>query len=290
MEGRGRLAIIGLGLIGGSLGMALRRVGGWEVVGYSRSKQTRSLAVKLGAVDRAVDTLEEAASGVTVVILAVPILAMEPILAQLGRLLLPGTLVSDVASTKAQVMAWAQASLPPQVPFIGGHPMAGKEVYGIEAAEDDLFLGCVYCLVPGPSASPQAVEQMLSLAEAIGARPLILEASRHDELVAGISHLPLVASCALMSLAARSTLWPEMAPLAASGFRGATRLASGSPEMSGDICITNREALLSWLDGYIQELRAYAGLIQGGGEALRAAFLRAKEAREAWQEGKRKGG
>jgi len=169
--------------------------------------------------------------------------------------------------------------------------MAGKETTGIEAAQDDLFWGCTYCLVPPslPMTQEQekAMARLVSLVRSIRARPLVLEASLHDKLVAGISHLPLVAACALVSATTRNALWAEMSPLAASGYRDTTRLASGSTEMSRDICLTNRQALVSWLDSYIAELGRYRDLVRAGGEEIETAFVEARASREAWLAQKR---
>ena len=145
----------------------------------------------------------------------------------------------------------------------------------------DLFLGCTYCLVPGPGATNEAIDTLEDLVKKVGAKPLFIEASEHDSLVAAISHLPIIISSALVSMTTRSPSWPEMAKLAATGFRDLTRLASGSPEMSRDICLTNKEPILRWLDEYIQELEGFRRLVSSD-EGLEEAFIRAREARQGW--------
>ncbi|GAG20296.1 unnamed protein product, partial [marine sediment metagenome] len=142
-----RVAIIGLGLIGGSIGLALKRTGPGEteLVGYVRSPEAADKALRLAVVDRVEDDLRVAVDKADIVILATPVMAIKEILAQIGPHLPYGCVVTDTASTKAKVMEWAEEYLPPTVDFIGGHPMAGKEFSGIEAAEASLFEGCIYC-------------------------------------------------------------------------------------------------------------------------------------------------
>ena len=277
-----RLSIIGLGLIGGSLGLTLKRAirPGLEIVGYARRPETASRARELGAVDRAVSSLESALRGADIVILATPVLAIKEIMEQIAPHLAPGSIVTDTASTKAQVMAWAQDYLPSGVAFVGGHPMAGKETWGIEAAEAGLFEGCRYCLIPAPTAGPQAIQQLVNLVEWVGARPLFIDATEHDRAVAAISHLPALLSAALVKVTAESPAWPQMARLAASGYRDLTRLAAGHPDMMRHICSTNKENILNWIDKFTEVLGQFRALVAD--EGLEAALNQAREARERW--------
>jgi prephenate dehydrogenase len=283
-----RVAIVGLGLIGGSLGMALKRARGAEVevVGYARSFQKGVEARRRGAVDRSEEELSTALQGAELVVIATPVLAIPEILGQIGKCLPAGCIVTDTASTKAKVMEWAEELLPPGVSFIGGHPMAGKEFSGIEAAEATLFQGCIYCLTPSPGASSQDVEAVAALVREIGARPLLMEASRHDHLVAGISHLPLMLSAALVSATTSSSLWEQMSELAVTGYRDVTRLASQSPRMNRDICLTNAENIVWWLDRVIEELQRIRCLVAQRDEGLEEAFVRVHQARQKWLEEK----
>ncbi|MFW6126196.1 MAG: prephenate dehydrogenase [Chloroflexota bacterium] len=278
-----RIAVVGLGLIGGSLGLALKRNGtDMEVVGYARRAEVARVAVQRGAVDRAEGDLSAAVERAEVVFLATPVMAVREIMSGMASYLTEGCAVSDVGSTKAQVMAWADEFLPSSVSFIGGHPMAGKEVSGIEAADGELLRGCTYCLVPGRKAAKGAVERVEGLVRQMGASPLYIDAAEHDNLVAAISHLPMVLSAALVSMTMNSPLWPGMSRLAATGFRDVTRLASGSAEMTRDICLTNRDSLLAWLDEYVNELERWRRLIENGGEGVQKAFLEAREKRKDW--------
>ncbi|MBE0415757.1 MAG: prephenate dehydrogenase/arogenate dehydrogenase family protein [Dehalococcoidia bacterium] len=278
-----RIAIIGLGLIGGSMGLALRRAkADLEVVGLARRGEVAAKALEIGAVDRTERYLLAAVKGAALVIIATPAIATKGIMAEMGENLPEACIVTDTASTKAQVMGWAEKSLPPSISFIGGHPMAGKETSGIAAANGDLFQGCTYCLTPGRSATKEAIDMVEGLVKQIGATPLFIDASEHDSLVAAISHLPILISAALVSMTTKSPLWPRMTRLAATGYRDLTRLASGNPEMSRDICLTNRGPILHWLDEYIAELRELRRLVSEGGEELEIAFIRAREGREGW--------
>jgi len=275
------VSIIGLGLIGGSLGLALKRSGGWQVVGYARRPETARLALSRGAVDR-MEAISQAVARADVVIIATPVMATGEVFSLIAGHLRPGCVVSDVASTKSQVMKWAQELLPAQVSFVGGHPMAGKETSGLEAAEADLFRDCPYCLVPASSASAEAVTIMKDLVLSIGARPVPIEAETHDFLVAGISHLPLVLSTALVGATTQSSSWSQMSALAASGYRDVSRLASTHPRMSRDICLSNQGPILEWLDRFIAELEKFRQLIGGGSDQLEKAFEQANLARQEW--------
>jgi prephenate dehydrogenase len=281
-----RIAIVGLGLIGGSMGLALKRAGqeGPELVGYARRPETAERARRLGAIDRAESSLEAAVDGADLVILAVPIMSIKEILSQIAPHLAAGAVVTDVASTKLQVLHWAEEALPQSASFVGGHPMAGKELSGIEVAEAGLFQGCTYCIVPGRGASDDAIQGIVDLARRVGARPLFLTAGEHDYFAAGTSHLPLVLASALVMATARNPRWSKMADLAATGYASTTRLASQHPRMNRDICLTNGENIVAWIDEFTRELQRLRGLIAEGDLSLEQAFERARQARNAWIE------
>ncbi len=276
-----RVSIIGLGLIGGSLGLALRSAG-HEVAGYARKPRVAALALERGAVDRAAKSLTSAVKKADIVIIAAPVLAVKDILSAISSDVPAGAIVTDVSSTKAEVMKWAEECLPDSVNFIGGHPMAGKEVAGIEAADAKLFQGCTYCLVPGANANKKSQKTLEGLVKSIGAKPLYIDAAEHDRLVAGISHLPLLLSTALVADTTGSPLWPSMSKLASSGYRDTSRLASGDPRMSRDICLTNKEPITAAIDEYIKELKKLRRLVGNGDDGLEEYFKKAKEARDNW--------
>lgn len=274
------LAIIGLGLIGGSLGLALRS-SGYKVIGCSRSRDTVSRALARGVIDHAAESPEEAAASAEMVILATPVLAMEEALRQISRTLKPGAVVTDTASTKREVLGWAKRYLPRGVNFIGGHPMAGREIWGLEAATPDLFRDAVYCITPAADASPEAVDRVVEMVSRIGARPFFIEAEEHDYLTAGISHLPLLLSVALTMTVAEVQGRERLLKLAATGFRDVTRLASGNPVMGRDILFTNRDMLRLWLHRIRERLNALERLLEDR-EGLREELEKALSLREAW--------
>jgi len=279
-----RIAIIGLGLIGGSLGLAVKgaRLDNLEVVGYDGEWGVGPKAQRLGAIDRATRDARSAARDAALVVIATPVLAIRQVMEEIAPVLREGCVVTDTGSTKAEVLRWSGEILPGHVDFVGGHPLAGKEQSGIQAADARLFADAAYCVVPHVNASERAINAVLSLVGIVGARPVFIDAEEHDSYVAAVSHLPLVLSVALFSLARNSQAWPDMAELAASGFRDLTRLASGDPNMSHDICITNREHILHWLDRMAGELSRYRELIRDKDEELFKALASAQLDRDTF--------
>ena len=281
-----RIVIIGLGLIGGSIGLALKQAN-WreaEVIGYVRRRETGSLALKLGAVDKVELNLRDVVRDADMVIIATPVLTMKDIFVQIAPDLKSGSIVTDTASTKMQVMQWAEELLPSRTSFVGGHPMAGKETPGIQAAKADLFRDCTYCLTKLPQTKPAALQTVNGMVKEIGAVPLVVEAQEHDRLVAGVSHLPLLLSVALVSATTEDASWQQMSCLAASGYRDLTRLASGNPKVSADICLSNQAAIVSWIDTFIIELQRLRKMVADGTDEIEKALALANEARQKWLE------
>lgn len=276
------VTIIGLGLIGGSLGLALRRaLPDVLITGWDREGAVAQAALDYGAINRALPTLAEAVAESDVVVLATPVLAVRAIFAAIAPHLPPGVLVTDVASTKADVLAWASALLPASAVFIGGHPMAGSEQHGIASARADLLCGAVYCVIPPPDVPPAALSRLCQLVTAIGARPLLLTPEQHDSCVAAISHLPFLLATALVQLTTSDARWPELSALAASGYRDMTRLASGDPTMHRDICLTNAAAIRPWLRDMARLLDDLADHLDAPGY-LEQLFSGAREQRNDW--------
>jgi len=278
------VTIIGLGLIGGSIGLALRQGKklSWEIVGYSRRQETVANALSLGAIERGETNLKDAVKQADFIIIATPVLTVKEIFSEITPHVRSGCIVTDTASTKAQVMEWADEILPSTVDFIGGHPMAGREIYGIQAAQAELFRGCTYCLTPTEEISTKSIDMVTSMVKELGAIPFFIDAQEHDNLVAGISHLPMVLSAVLVSLTTKNPSWSKMSKLAASGYHDLTRLASGSPEVNAHICLSNQEAIVSWMDEFNQELERYRQLVVDGDKRLEQAFTEANRARQEW--------
>ena len=172
-----------------------------------------------------------------------------------------GCVVTDVGSTKTQVLQWADELLPDSVDFVGGHPMAGRETPGPENADGQLFVGKPYCVIPSPKASQRAVGEVTALAEAVGGEPYFISLDEHDSFVAAVSHLPFVLSTALVGCTSKSANWSDIGQLASSGYRDITRLASGDAVMHRDICVSNPGPIVAWIDSFIRELYEYRKLL-----------------------------
>jgi prephenate dehydrogenase len=279
-----RVAIIGLGLLGGSMGLALHKAkAAQHVAGFDLGRGISNQARKVGAIDQPYSTLVDAIRGAELIILATPVGAIRSLLQEIATSATPGAVVTDVASTKVQVISWAEEFLPSSVAFVGGHPMAGKELSGIESADATLFQGHIYCLTPTARTKPVAINKVSALIEALGARVRFLEPAEHDGQVAGVSHLPFVAAIAMMNTVAEGPAWGDAAMLAAGGFRDMSRLAAGNPEMYRDICLTNSEALTRWLNEYITTLSILRDRIAAHDRSLDETFARAQQLRLQWQ-------
>ncbi len=300
-----KIAIIGLGLVGGSWAMALRewakkeesQAGKLELVGFDAKGQQRALAEKMNLCHRYTTTPMEAVKGAEIVIIATPVMAVRDTFEDIADHLSPGAIITDTCSTKRQVMQWAADLLPTTVSFVGGHPMAGKTA-SLEEADPNLFKDCTYCLMSSPKAREDAVDVLVGLVEAVGARPYFIDPAEHDSYVAGISHLPFLVAANLVNVPGDSEGWREMARLASTGFIDTTRLAGGGTAMHLDICRTNSDAIISWIDRYqrqlskLREMIDQAGLYDEQGRSRPEApgdeaplvefFNRAAETRNRW--------
>jgi prephenate dehydrogenase len=280
-----KVCIIGLGLIGGSLGLALRAGRLTErIVGYDRNADDLALALERGAIDEVAADAAAAVRDADLVVLATPVLAVRGLLTTIAPHLALGAVVTDVASTKSQVLDWASLSLPKNVTFVGGHPMAGSEKSGMAAARPNLFRGAVYCVTPSQGASELAVQLVERLATGVGARPLRIDALAHDAAVAGISHVPFLAATALVRCTTHDPRWRTWSEIAATGYRDATRLASGDPAMYRDICLTNAAAVEPMLRELAAQLNEMADHLADP-SYLDELFVDARDRRDAWMNG-----
>jgi len=276
-----RVALIGCGLIGGSLGIRLRerRLAG-EITGFDRDNQSLNLAVECGAVDRAASSAREAVQGAELVILAVPVLSIAGLVGEIAPALEQGAVVTDAGSTKSGVMRQVALLLPPGTYFIGGHPMAGSEESGMRGADPALLENAIYVLTPGRDVPKEVVERLFALLEAAGAQPLLLDAEIHDRLVASISHLPHLMAVALVVCASRMGETEMIKTLAAGGFRDTTRVALGNPKIWRDICISNRHHLMEAVASLEEVIAEMKGLLrQADGAALEQFFNEARDFR-----------
>lgn len=280
-----RLAMIGLGLIGGSLSLALKKRGlVGEVVGYSRQWQTRLRARELGLIDRPVDSAAEAVRGADVVFIATPVQAMASVFADIAQVLEPHALVTDGGSVKGHVVAAAKSALSPAQwgQFVPGHPIAGTELSGPDAAFATLFVDHRVILTPIDENPPEMVARAVDLWQSVGAIVEQMDVRHHDHVLAATSHLPHLAAFALVSALSRLDERYEVFRYAAGGFRDFTRIASSDPQMWRDICVANRDELLPMLDHYLAELHRLRQLIEAGDSAgVEKLFADAKAVRDA---------
>jgi prephenate dehydrogenase len=275
----GRVAVVGLGLMGGSLAGALRgrcRA----VVGVARRTETIEAALARGLVDQGTTGLASGVGQADIVVLATPVRVILRLLDDIAPLLPNGCLLMDLGSTKAQIVA-RMAALPAHVQLLGGHPMCGREVSGIAAADPTLYRGHTFVLTPLPRTSEAALALGRALVKAAGAHPLVLDPGRHDQLVATASHLPYLLACALVGAAeTTASTDPMVWNVAASGFRDTSRLAASDVTMMLDILLTNREAVVEALGTCEGQLRHLARLVDSGDEeGLRAALTAVRECR-----------
>ncbi len=286
------LAVIGVGLIGGSFALALRRAGAVsQVIGFDRDATALERAAALGVIDTTGASISEAAESADLVVVAVPVRAIGPVLHDVALAMQPGAVVTDVGSTKAQVVRVAEEELRERVSrFVPGHPIAGRETSGVDAATVDLFRGARVVLTPTPRTAPDAVDLVRGAWEAVGGRVTAMAAQDHDRIFAAVSHLPHLLSFALVSEIAGRDNAEELFGFAAGGFRDFTRIAASSPEMWRDIALQNRAALLAELDRYGAHLAVFRALIEKGeGPGLERLMSEARSARHAWATGPRHG-
>ncbi len=280
-----KIVIFGVGLIGGSFALALRKADAvGEVVGFGRSAQSLAQARQLGIIDRIGDEVAREVCDADLILLATPVAQMAELMARIAPHLGAHTLVTDGGSTKGDVVAAARAHLGGKIAqFVPAHPIAGAEKSGAAAAQADLYQGKKVVLTPLPENSQQAVARVRKAWELCGAAVNELTAQQHDEVFAAVSHLPHLLSFALVHDLAQRENRDQLLSFAASGFRDFTRIAASSPEMWRDICLANRDALMSELQRYADELYVlHQALEHNDAARLEEIFSLAREVRSTW--------
>jgi len=280
-----KIAVFGVGLIGGSFALALKRQSAVaEVVGVGRRPETLEHAQRLGLIDRIARDVADAVSGADLILLAAPVAQTGALLDAIAPHLHPGTVVTDAGSTKSDVVSAARAALGEKIEqFVPGHPIAGREQNGPEAALSDLYVGKKVILTPLPENLPELVERVASAWTQCGALIHRLTSHEHDAVFAAVSHLPHLLAYALVDEIAARPNAQRLFDYAASGFRDFTRIAGSSPEMWRDIALANRPSLLAELDAYLTQVTQMRDLLdKSDGAALEALFGRAQQARHAW--------
>ncbi|WP_454693836.1 prephenate dehydrogenase [Achromobacter aegrifaciens] len=279
------LAVVGVGLIGGSFAAALRRAGQvGRVLGVGRNAQSLARAVELGLIDEAA-TVEEAAARADLILLATPVGGLADVLSRMRAHLRPGTVLTDGGSTKAEVVAAARAALGDRAAqFVPGHPIAGAERTGPEAADADLYRKRTVILTPLAENGAASLDLVRRAWQACGADVIDMDAGAHDRVLASVSHLPHLLSAVYMEQVAEAADAPTRLDLAGSGFRDFTRIAAGSPEMWRDIFLSNRDAMLAELADVRAVLdRAERAIADGDGAALLTLLDTAARARRNWR-------
>lgn len=278
-----KLAIIGTGLIGGSLARALRRAGACgHISGYGRDPVNMQKAVDLGVIDDYSGDIRVVVERADMIVLATPLATMEPLLRDIAPALGPDAIITDVGSAKGSVIEAARLALDNRLQrFVPGHPIAGTERSGVEASFADLFVDHMVILTPLAENDSHAVSTVTKMWEICGATVVNLPVDHHDQVLAATSHLPHVLAYALIDCLATLDEHDEIFRFSAGGFRDFTRIASSSPEMWADICVSNRDNLLQILGQYESRLEAIRALIHDNDrEALKKLFADAKQTRD----------
>lgn len=281
-----KIAIFGVGLIGGSFALALKRAGAAEqIVGVGRTAASLARAKELGIIDVMSTSVAEALANTDLVLIAAPVAQTEAILASLEPYLQPGTVVTDAGSTKSDAVVAARKALGAKIAqFVPGHPIAGRESNGPDAAIADLYVGKKAVLTPLPENSARDVALVADAWLQCGAIIHRLTPEEHDGVFAAVSHLPHLLAYALVDDIAKKPQADLLFQYAASGFRDFTRIAGSSPEMWRDISLANQTALLNELDSYLAQLGQLRELLAAGdGAALEAIYSNAQRARLNWE-------
>src|ERR687887_2364018 len=274
-----RLAIVGTGLLGASVGLAARAAGVPEVVGVDADRQELRDAYRLEAITARAHSVEEAAEGADLVLAATPVRALAEVLSR-AHAVNPGAVLSDVGSTKSHLLSQLASLSTNLGRVIPGHPMAGSEQRGAQAARADLFHGAAWVLTPAAHVDHTALRRMTRFVRDLGGRPLILDPELHDQVVAFASHLPQLAATALMAAVAQVQAPAALRSLVATGFRDTTRVAASDPDLWVDICATNAGSIVDALDVLTKRVQVLRDLIAAGDRTgLREQLAAARSAR-----------
>jgi prephenate dehydrogenase len=283
-----QVTIVGLGLIGASLGLALKQLKNPpSVIGNDAQYDAATHASRLKAVDRVERNLLDAVSGSDLVIVATPVSTIPEVMRAIVPALANGCVVTDTGSTKREVVRLAQEILPPSASFVGGHPMTGRATGGVDDPSASIFENAVYCLTPVAATPPDAVATVAAMVQQVGASPYFLDPAEHDGLVAGISHFPYLVSATLMRILASETSWREMSDLAAGGFELSTRLAGHDAKVFGDILSSNADNVVHYLDRFVAELSSAREKLVSGQPRLNAEMEEAHRQRVEWEQKRR---
>ncbi len=289
-----RVSIVGLGLIGSSIGLGLRNAGMTSVIiGHEPARDVANEAKRIGAVDKTNWNLISACEEADLVILAAPIRGIEESLKVLGPNLRSGCVVLDTASVKGPVMAWAAAGLPEHVHFVGGNPIPNRAIrgkWGVEGARADLFEGGIFCLVPAPTADAGAIQLVSGMASILGAKPLYMDAAEHDGLLAAVEHLPNLLSLAMLETVVDQPAWRELRKVAGPAFESSTQLVTANSVAHSDLWVLNKDNVVRWIDALSASLASLREVLSAGDvDPLDDRLLHALEERHKWLHDRGKG-
>jgi len=265
------VTIIGVGLIGGSLAKVLKTTGlAGMITGAGRSRETLELAQRIGVIDRIGQGSASAVEGADLVILASPVGTFETAVREVGPHLKEGTILTDVGSVKGELVRKIEGLLPARVHYVPGHPIAGKEKFGVSEATETLFRGAKCILTPTQRTDRQALDAVKEMWKTAGAKVIVMDPDVHDKVFAAVSHMPHVAAFAMMfAVAELNTGTEDYISFSGAGFRDFTRIAASSPEIWRDICLMNRENIVQMIERYQLSLdRLKTDILEGDGERL----------------------
>lgn len=289
---RPTIAIIGLGLVGTSIGLALRQTkqDEFDIIGHDKDFGRARDVRKRGAVNKLDWNLLNACDKADMVIIATSLDGVRETLELTAEYLREGCVVLDTANLKGPVMEWAETYLPESVSFVGTDPIISPEGQGVEAATPDLFRDALWCVSPAPNATSEAVKLVSDMIHLLGARPYFLDPFEHDGLVAGVEHLPMVLAAALLRMTFGAAAWQELRKVTGSLYESATFLPSNNANFYRDVLLHNQENVVRWLDLYAAELRSLKELVASrDAETLTEVFDKAVDARILWLEQRKEG-
>lgn len=279
-----QVTIIGLGLVGASAGLALKRyTDRVVVVGHDKDKDVSNRAKSMGAVDRTEWNLVNAIRGADRILLAVPAPEVRDTLGYIKQDLKPRAVIVDTSSIKAPVLAWAKEILPPEASFVGGHPILLAETQDTSVARADLFQDKIFCLTTDTRTSPEALHLATDLVEALGAKAFFIDPFEHDGLSAAVEHLPMLLAGALARAASESSSWQEMRKVAASQFYTSTYIVEPDAQAAAEACLANSRNTIRWIDNLVAELGQWRQRLEAGDQAgLTENFEQARQAIHGW--------
>jgi prephenate dehydrogenase len=283
-----KVTIVGLGKIGSSIGLALRKAQPeFTVVGHGKDSALSRKAHDLGAIDKWERNLISAVEDAELVIISTSVPDVRKVMESIGPYLATNCVVTDTAAVKGEIMRWADEFLPETVHFVGGHPIVSEPGGDIDAARADLFDGCTYCLVPSPRSHPAAIELVTSMAVTLGAEPFFLDVAEHDGQIAGVEHLPVLLSAALLLSTTQAPSWRDLRKLPGEIFWRATEFPSSDLEDLGGTCFANKENISRWIDAYVASLKELQEKLADEEDgAWQELFKGLTDARTRWLAGK----